>query len=488
VERVFISYVRENSDVVTRLADALEAFGVEVWLDKTQIRPGYRWSDAIRDAIGEGAFFIACFSAEYADRRRSYMNEELTLAIDELRQRPTDQAWFIPVLLNRTSVPDRSIGAGETLQSIQYVALYEDWDAGVQQILSVINPVSGLLHDLIVQLSASSARARIRAADQLGRLGAAAEKALPSLLTLLDDPNETVRAAAADALGNIGVPDRKVILKLLAITEDDRHEYYPSVLANKSLVKMGSSAIPTLLKALGSRNRRASQAAVRTLAEIGDASLPGLTRALESDHARVRAGAMRAISLMSKPGTSAADSPIPGLLRILRQEDTKHSSRGSWSRMLRILRQESDADDESSTYARAAAADALGKLGDPAAVPDLVQALTDPNYLAVSAALALGQIGDAAAVGPLVDVVRDHAKSWVPRGAAAVALGNIGPAAASAVPALREALEYDVASAGEKWDERAHEAVVDALNRIDDPSAQSMLTGKGYRYEMWGLY
>jgi HEAT repeat protein len=256
--------------------------------------------------------------------------------------------------------------------------------------------------------------------------------------------------------------DHQVILKLLAITDLE----YVSGLASKSLVKLGSAAIPTLLEALDSPVSSSWLIAVKTLANIGDASLPGLTRALESESAQVRAGATRAMSLIAKPGTSAADSLIPGLLRILRQEG--------------------DAGDESSTYDRAEAADVLGNLRDRAAVPDLVQALEDRgNYLAVNAALALEQIGDAAAVGPLVDVLRDHSRFWVHRGAAAFALGNIGPAAASAVPALREALEYDVASAGEEWDERAREQVVDALTRIDDPSARSMLTGKEYFYKTW---
>lgn len=68
------------------------------------------------------------------------MNEELILAIEELRQRPTDRAWFLPVLISACEVPDRAIGAGETLQDIQQVRLYEDWAAGLERIVSVIQP------------------------------------------------------------------------------------------------------------------------------------------------------------------------------------------------------------------------------------------------------------------------------------------------------------------------------------------------------------
>ena len=70
------------------------------------------------------------------------MNEELTLAIEELRQRSSDKAWFIPVKLNECEVPDRDIGGGETIQDLHYTALYEDWNAGIQRILRVIQPNS----------------------------------------------------------------------------------------------------------------------------------------------------------------------------------------------------------------------------------------------------------------------------------------------------------------------------------------------------------
>ena len=138
--KVFISYVRENSEDVQRLARELGAYGIKVWLDKNDIKPGFRWKDAIREAISQGDFFIACFSSEYSERSKTYMNEELTLAVEELRQRPTDRAWFIPVLLSDTDIPTRSIGAGETLDAIQRVDLYQSWNDGIKRILSVIQP------------------------------------------------------------------------------------------------------------------------------------------------------------------------------------------------------------------------------------------------------------------------------------------------------------------------------------------------------------
>lgn len=82
MSHAFISYVRDNNEAIQKLSNRLEANGVKVWLDRNEIKPGFRWEKAIKDAIQEGAFFIACFSKEYLQRSKTYMNEELTLAIE----------------------------------------------------------------------------------------------------------------------------------------------------------------------------------------------------------------------------------------------------------------------------------------------------------------------------------------------------------------------------------------------------------------------
>ncbi|MGH8626550.1 MAG: toll/interleukin-1 receptor domain-containing protein [Gammaproteobacteria bacterium] len=132
---VFISYVRENEAVVDRLYSDLRAHGINVWRDREAIMPGQRWQSAIRDAIRGGAYFLACFSNEYSARSRTYINEELTVAIEELRTRHLDMVWFIPIRLHECEVPPRSIGAGEDLTHLQWVDLFRNWNAGIDSLL-----------------------------------------------------------------------------------------------------------------------------------------------------------------------------------------------------------------------------------------------------------------------------------------------------------------------------------------------------------------
>jgi hypothetical protein len=135
---VFVSYVREDSDSVDLIVGELESHGIRVWLDRTSLSVGDRWKAKIRNAIRQGDYFVACFSAAYTARERTYMNEELLVAIEELRLRPRDRRWFLPILLGPVKLPDHPIGPGETLGDIHSIDLSVDWDAGMANLLGVL--------------------------------------------------------------------------------------------------------------------------------------------------------------------------------------------------------------------------------------------------------------------------------------------------------------------------------------------------------------
>jgi hypothetical protein len=66
------------------------------------------------------------------------MNEELTLAIDLLREMPTDRTWFIPVIINNGHIPQRRISSVEDLSDLNAVDLSDNWDSGIELILKAI--------------------------------------------------------------------------------------------------------------------------------------------------------------------------------------------------------------------------------------------------------------------------------------------------------------------------------------------------------------
>jgi hypothetical protein len=100
---------------------------------------------------------------------------------------------------------------------------------------------------------------------------------------------------------------------------------------------------------------------------------------------------------------------------------------------------------DSNPRVRSLAAVALEAMGPAAvpALPELVRALNDPvDYVRVPAADALGAMGPAAraAVSPLAVRLRARDEQVMVLRSVAAALGNIGPDARDALPALRETL------------------------------------------------
>jgi TIR domain len=139
----FISYVRENSRRIDYLQRELEAAGIPVWRDTADLWPGEDWREKIREAITDNALvFIACFSEASLRRHKSYQNEELVLAIEQLRLRRPDNPWLIPVRLDECHIPDRDIGGGRTLTSIQRVDLFGEHAAeGVKRLVATVTRI-----------------------------------------------------------------------------------------------------------------------------------------------------------------------------------------------------------------------------------------------------------------------------------------------------------------------------------------------------------
>ena len=294
-KHVFISYVRENQEQVDRLCHDLKTQGVNVWLDRHSIKPGARWKDAIREAIRHGDFFIACFSEEYTNRitikrEKTYMNEELTLAIEELRQFDSDREWFIPVLLSECAVPARSIGGGETLLDINWVPLHENWESGIQRILSVIKPIPPRIQNLMSALRSEDAGVRWKAAAALGQIGSEAKTAEPALIERLKDGDKDVRRYAAEALIKIGPEAKAAVPGLIeAFIEMLRNEdKWVRLNAAEALIKIGpeaSAAVPAMIEAfietLKDEDEWVRELTAATLVKIGPEAVSAVSEALK---------------------------------------------------------------------------------------------------------------------------------------------------------------------------------------------------------------
>ncbi len=151
----------------------LEAAGIRVWRDTSDISPGQDWRAAIRGAIEGGALvFLACFSQNSSARASSYQNEELALAVEQLRIRRPGLPWLIPVRLDDSDIPDIDIGGGRSLSSLQSVELFGERRAeNGQRLVAAVLTILGMnehalstseTEQLDGQRAASIAATRIR--------------------------------------------------------------------------------------------------------------------------------------------------------------------------------------------------------------------------------------------------------------------------------------------------------------------------------------
>lgn len=166
-KHVFISYVREDTEAVDALCKVLEASGIPYWRDRTSLGPGDAWRAKIREAIHSGSMvFLACFSEASRAKETSYMNEELNLAVEELRKMPPGRTWMIPVRFDGGDLPYWEIGPGKSLGDFNFVDLYDDRYAA--QAAALVTTIHGLMGDR--QMGAAAALAAVDQATWADRV------------------------------------------------------------------------------------------------------------------------------------------------------------------------------------------------------------------------------------------------------------------------------------------------------------------------------
>jgi hypothetical protein len=81
-------------------------------------------------------------------RSKSYQNEELNLAIEQMRRRRPDESWLIPVRFDDIEIPDWDVGGGRTLTSIQRADLFGDhFDDGAARLVAAVTRILGKYSD-----------------------------------------------------------------------------------------------------------------------------------------------------------------------------------------------------------------------------------------------------------------------------------------------------------------------------------------------------
>ncbi|MCY2926613.1 MAG: hypothetical protein NT031_14475, partial [Planctomycetota bacterium] len=301
-------------------------------------------------------------------------------------------------------------------------------------------------------------RAWQAAAGALGKAGPAGAAAVAALAALIEldagpvgDERRWARQSAAAALGQIGPAAAQAIPALIRQLDDpDLRAQCPTALG-----KIGPGALEPLLDTL--RNGPASRkgGALDALHAMGPHAAPAVPLLLEM--LRSRSGDTMGIALALGSIGPPARVAIPALVRAL-----------AW-----VSPPGSKGFEDKVTFVIERVIDQLGP-AEPAGVPELIAALGDANaQVRRWAAIELGRIGPhaRAAVAPLERLAAQSdapasttflgalvridpspsrlaplvallsAKDAMTRCLAVMQLGSLGPAAAAALPALRQAAQ-----------------------------------------------
>ncbi|MBL8753963.1 MAG: HEAT repeat domain-containing protein [Planctomycetes bacterium] len=191
--------------------------------------------------------------------------------------------------------------------------------------------------DWAKQLRSKDSVERLRAANELGKLGAGAASAVAALGTTLGDEVPEVRNAAADALAKVGKPAVAVVGKALA---DEKRQ----LAALRATGQLGAAAVELLpaVTKLWPGAKVDGTAISDCLRAVGEPAIPHLITCL-SDHAMN----LDVCNVLRHFGPNAK-AAVPALLQLL----DKRGVRGAEG-----------------------AAEVLGKIGDPRAVPALLAAV-----------------------------------------------------------------------------------------------------------------
>jgi TolB-like protein/Tfp pilus assembly protein PilF len=118
---VFLSYSREDVEPARRIADALRAFGIEVWFDQNELRGGDSWDAKIKKQIRECAIFVPIISARTQERMEGYFRREWKLGVERTHDMAAGVAFIVPVVIDET--PESAATVPEEFMRVQWTRL-----------------------------------------------------------------------------------------------------------------------------------------------------------------------------------------------------------------------------------------------------------------------------------------------------------------------------------------------------------------------------
>jgi len=115
---VFLSYASEDAEIIKKINLDLRGHGVLTWRDKQDLLPGDNWKSKIEEAI-QSSDFVLIFLSKKGIQKRGTFQREIKYALDIMLERPSSDAYIIPILLEDCEPP-------QELRDIHWLFAWKD--------------------------------------------------------------------------------------------------------------------------------------------------------------------------------------------------------------------------------------------------------------------------------------------------------------------------------------------------------------------------
>jgi TolB-like protein len=120
---VFLSYASDDREAARSIGDALTSFGLDVWLDQSELGGGDAWDQKIRKQIRECDYFMPIISARTEARHEGYFRREWRLAVERTLDMADDHLFLLPIVIDATVEAQARVP--EKFLSVQWLRLPE---------------------------------------------------------------------------------------------------------------------------------------------------------------------------------------------------------------------------------------------------------------------------------------------------------------------------------------------------------------------------
>jgi hypothetical protein len=103
--KIFLSYARQDLELIKPIYYLLKDAGYQAWLDVETLLPGQDWLLEIEKAIKESNVFLVFLSSQSVNKK-GYVQKEIKLAFDKVQTLRPEEVFLIPVRLEPVMPPE----------------------------------------------------------------------------------------------------------------------------------------------------------------------------------------------------------------------------------------------------------------------------------------------------------------------------------------------------------------------------------------------